>query len=79
MMNEKIGSHQVIDLSAGRREILSLTLVFDHDVIDGAPAARFTHRLVELIESGYGLNEDQTNSAIETKPARVRTEYVYKE
>jgi pyruvate/2-oxoglutarate dehydrogenase complex dihydrolipoamide acyltransferase (E2) component len=34
------------------REILHLTLVFDHDVIDGAPAARFAQRLVELIESG---------------------------
>jgi pyruvate/2-oxoglutarate dehydrogenase complex dihydrolipoamide acyltransferase (E2) component len=39
------------------REILNLTVVFDHYVIDGAPAARFTHRLVELIESGYGLDE----------------------
>jgi len=39
------------------RDILNVTLVFDHDVIDGAPAARFTHRLVELIESGYGLDE----------------------
>lgn len=39
------------------REILNLTLVFDHDVIDGAPAARFARRLVELIESGYGLDE----------------------
>jgi len=39
------------------REILHLTVVFDHDVIDGAPAARFTRRLVELIESGYGLGE----------------------
>jgi pyruvate/2-oxoglutarate dehydrogenase complex dihydrolipoamide acyltransferase (E2) component len=39
------------------REILNLTVVFDHDVIDGAPATRFTHRLVELIESGYGLVE----------------------
>ncbi len=39
------------------REILHLTLVFDHEVIDGAPAARFTHRLIELIESGYGLSE----------------------
>ena len=38
------------------REILNLTVVFDHDVIDGAPAARFTRRLVELIESGYGLD-----------------------
>ncbi|HUV94070.1 MAG TPA: 2-oxo acid dehydrogenase subunit E2, partial [Anaerolineae bacterium] len=39
------------------REILNLTVVFDHDVIDGAPAARFARRLVELIESGYGLGE----------------------
>jgi pyruvate/2-oxoglutarate dehydrogenase complex dihydrolipoamide acyltransferase (E2) component len=37
------------------RQILNLTVVFDHDVIDGAPAARFTRRLVELIESGDGL------------------------
>ena len=41
------------------RQILSLTIIFDHDVIDGAPAARFARRLVELIESGYGLGEDQ--------------------
>ena len=39
------------------REMLSLTIVFDHDVVDGAPAARFVKRLVELIESGYGLIE----------------------
>jgi pyruvate/2-oxoglutarate dehydrogenase complex dihydrolipoamide acyltransferase (E2) component len=39
------------------REILNLTVVFDHDVIDGAPATRFTRRLVELIECGYGLGE----------------------
>jgi pyruvate/2-oxoglutarate dehydrogenase complex dihydrolipoamide acyltransferase (E2) component len=39
------------------REILNLTVVFDHQIIDGAPAARFTRRLVELIESGYGLGE----------------------
>jgi pyruvate/2-oxoglutarate dehydrogenase complex dihydrolipoamide acyltransferase (E2) component len=39
------------------REILNLTVVFDHNVIDGAPAARFTRRLVELIESGYSLDE----------------------
>ncbi len=39
------------------REMLSLTIIFDHDVIDGAPAARFTRKLVELIESGYGLDE----------------------
>ncbi len=38
-----------------------LTVLFDHNVIDGAPATRFTRRLVELIESGYGL--DETNQA----------------
>lgn len=39
------------------REILNLTVVFDHDVVDGAPAARFVQRLIELIESGDGLAE----------------------
>ena len=39
------------------REILNLTVLFDHDVVDGAPATRFARRLVELIESGYGLDE----------------------
>jgi pyruvate/2-oxoglutarate dehydrogenase complex dihydrolipoamide acyltransferase (E2) component len=37
------------------REILSLTVTFDHDIVDGGPATRFVRRLVELIESGYGL------------------------
>jgi pyruvate/2-oxoglutarate dehydrogenase complex dihydrolipoamide acyltransferase (E2) component len=39
------------------REILNLTVLFDHDIVDGAPAARFVRRLVELIESGYGLDD----------------------
>jgi pyruvate/2-oxoglutarate dehydrogenase complex dihydrolipoamide acyltransferase (E2) component len=39
------------------REILNLTVSFDHDIVDGAPATRFVRRLVELIESGYGLCE----------------------
>jgi pyruvate/2-oxoglutarate dehydrogenase complex dihydrolipoamide acyltransferase (E2) component len=39
------------------REILNLTVTFDHDIVDGAPATRFVRRLVELIESGYGLDE----------------------
>jgi len=37
------------------REYLSVTISIDHDIIDGAPAARFTQRLKELIESGYDL------------------------
>jgi pyruvate/2-oxoglutarate dehydrogenase complex dihydrolipoamide acyltransferase (E2) component len=39
------------------REILNLTVLFDHDVVDGAPATRFVRRLIELIESGAGLHE----------------------
>ena len=37
------------------REYLKMTILFDHDVVDGAPAARFTARLVELLENGYGV------------------------
>lgn len=47
----------VVDRRIEPREILNLTVMFDHDVIDGAPATRFTRRLVDLIESGYGLCE----------------------
>ena len=46
----------VIDGKIEVRECLSKTLRFDHDLVDGAPAARFTNRFVELIESGVGLD-----------------------
>ena len=39
------------------REYLSVTISLDHDIIDGAPAARFIQRLKELVESGYSLGE----------------------
>jgi len=39
------------------REILNLTVLFDHDVVDGAPATRCVRRLVELIETGHGLDD----------------------
>ncbi len=42
------------------REYLSLTMSFDHDIIDGAPAARFAARLSELIEGGYSLCDDES-------------------
>jgi pyruvate/2-oxoglutarate dehydrogenase complex dihydrolipoamide acyltransferase (E2) component len=45
----------VVDGQIAIRDYLSLTISFDHDIIDGAPAARFTQRLKDLIESGYGL------------------------
>ncbi len=33
------------------REFLSMTVIFNHDIVDGAPAARFVKRLKKLIES----------------------------
>jgi pyruvate/2-oxoglutarate dehydrogenase complex dihydrolipoamide acyltransferase (E2) component len=41
------------------REMLNVTIDFDHDIVDGAPAARFVQRLKELVESGYGLSDDR--------------------
>jgi pyruvate/2-oxoglutarate dehydrogenase complex dihydrolipoamide acyltransferase (E2) component len=40
------------------REVLNLTISFDHDIVDGAPAARFTSRLIELIEDATVLEEE---------------------
>lgn len=37
------------------REMLCVTLMFDHDMVDGAPATRFASRFKELIENAYGL------------------------
>jgi pyruvate/2-oxoglutarate dehydrogenase complex dihydrolipoamide acyltransferase (E2) component len=45
------------------REYLCMTLSFDHDIVDGAPATRFVSRLRELIESGYGLREDEVGDS----------------
>jgi hypothetical protein len=37
------------------REVLDMTVSIDHDIVDGAPAARFVNQLRELVEGGYGL------------------------
>jgi pyruvate/2-oxoglutarate dehydrogenase complex dihydrolipoamide acyltransferase (E2) component len=37
------------------RDIMHLTVLIDHDIIDGAPAARFMSRLVRAIEGAAGL------------------------
>jgi pyruvate/2-oxoglutarate dehydrogenase complex dihydrolipoamide acyltransferase (E2) component len=39
------------------REYVGLTVLFDHDVTDGAPVARFIRRLQELMVGQYGLEE----------------------
>jgi hypothetical protein len=57
----------LVDGKIEAHEYLSVTLDFDHDLIDGAPAARFTQQLVDLIESGYGLGD----STVESEQARA--------
>jgi pyruvate/2-oxoglutarate dehydrogenase complex dihydrolipoamide acyltransferase (E2) component len=47
---------RVIEDKIQIREVLHTTILFDHDIIDGAPAARFSAKLKELIEKGFGLN-----------------------
>jgi len=53
------GKPGIVDGQIALREYLAMTLSFDHSIIDGAPAARFSVRLRELIESGYGLCESE--------------------
>lgn len=45
----------VVDGRIEIREYLCVTLSFDHDIIDGAPAARFSQKFKELVESATGL------------------------
>jgi len=39
------------------RECLHLVVTFDHDLADGGTIARFTSRLVELMENAFGLED----------------------
>ena len=46
----------VVDAGAERleiRQMMFLSLTFDHRLVDGAPAARFVQRLKQLIEQPY--------------------------
>jgi pyruvate/2-oxoglutarate dehydrogenase complex dihydrolipoamide acyltransferase (E2) component len=52
----------VVDGHIAIREYLSLTISLNHDLIDGSPAARFTQRVKDLIESGYGLGDSTVES-----------------
>jgi len=65
----------VVDGHIAIRDYLSLTISFDHEIIDGAPAARFTERLKELIESGYGLDDPTVET--EQTPLSREINYVY--
>lgn len=54
-ISQKPGEH---DGQIELRQYLDLTVSFDHDIVDGAPAARFTQQLVELIETAAVLEEE---------------------
>ena len=56
----------VIDGHIAIRDYLCMTLSFDHRIVDGGPAARFTDRLRDLIESGYGLEPSYQRSCKST-------------
>lgn len=47
-------SKKVIEIEGrfASREHLCLTVSFDHDIVDGAPASRFINQLAEIIKSG---------------------------
>jgi hypothetical protein len=58
------GTHYPVSLVVGGlrkgddgRETVALTLAFDHDTVDGAPAARFVRRFARLVEQGALLEE----------------------
>lgn len=40
------------------REYLYITVLIDHDIIDGAPAVRALSKLTKLVESGYGISQN---------------------
>jgi pyruvate/2-oxoglutarate dehydrogenase complex dihydrolipoamide acyltransferase (E2) component len=56
---------KVVDKEIKIREILNMTVLLDHDVVDGAPMMRFLNDLTRYIEAGYGLpmHEHATNIA----------------
>ncbi len=41
------------------RECLHVTLSFDHDIVDGAPAARFARTFSDLVEEASVLNDER--------------------
>ena len=45
----------IVDGKITPREYLYFTVLMNHDVIDGAPMARFINQLTKNIEKGYAL------------------------
>jgi pyruvate/2-oxoglutarate dehydrogenase complex dihydrolipoamide acyltransferase (E2) component len=47
----------MVDGQLRSRDHLRLTVSFDHDIVDGGPAARFTQRFASLVRAGDGLED----------------------
>jgi hypothetical protein len=47
----------VIDGQYAAREHLCITASFDHNIVDGAPAARFMNQFTETIKNGSGISK----------------------
>jgi pyruvate/2-oxoglutarate dehydrogenase complex dihydrolipoamide acyltransferase (E2) component len=54
---------RVVEGRIEAREILPVTASVDHDLVDGAPAARFVRRLREIVEGAEVLSDLATRSA----------------
>lgn len=52
---------RLVDGELTNREFLHLTVTLDHDVVDGAAAARFVARFVSLLEAAHGLDDEWTD------------------
>jgi 2-oxoacid dehydrogenases acyltransferase (catalytic domain) len=48
-------NHEQQEEQIAIRDVLSLTVAFDHDIVDGAPAARFASNLIDAIEQGENV------------------------
>lgn len=51
--------HSCVDGGHETREHLCVTVIVNHDLVDGAPAARFVQRLQQLIETAHGLEDPE--------------------
>jgi len=46
------------------REMLHMTILCDHDVLDGAPMVRFLNELTRHIENGEGIRPEELSPPV---------------
>jgi pyruvate/2-oxoglutarate dehydrogenase complex dihydrolipoamide acyltransferase (E2) component len=71
------GRYERVTWVGGRaepRQTLNVTLTVDHDIVDGAPAARFGQTLTQLIEEAAGLEDCLAEQAARQAGTRVATD-----